>query len=552
MTRNSIGGLLSTTVLAFLLVSVPAVAAQPTETPASKLKIRSVALFKNGLGFYTMETSLAGDADTVRIDGLPDPVFGTLWVAYGAKVKVDKLVSKIERVPAEAGVTNLIQLLQRNIGREVVLHTGIVDQHQLKGTLLALSTEQVSDPLADRRLLNPGYPAPSASFLMVQTDSATVAINTGTIQRADFLTDGITTSVEAFRERPVLVLELKKPAKNETVAVSCLAKGAAWTPSYLIDLTDPETAKFHAKAVIVNEIGDFENVQLELVTGFPNIKFGDDISPMAIRQRLAGLLRVRGGREGHVDMLSQMAVVSTVSGSDESWIPPTPEYPTVSNGQVAEDLFFYPLKEFSLKKNETALKPLFSAEMPYRHIYIWKVADAVDAAGNYRTESQTGEPLAEEVWHSCRLTNTLDMPLTTAATEFVAEGRFVGQDVCYYTPPGTETTIRINKALNVQADESEVEVARTRDALSIRHNTYDLVEVKGELKLRNGLAETIALEVTKNLTGEVIETTPQAHVLPTAKGLLGVNTRHVLTFKIDLESGAAVVLVYRYKIYIRT
>ena len=83
----------------------------------------------------------------------------------------------------------------------------------------------------------------------------------------------------------------------------------------------------------------------------------------------------------------------------------------------------------------------------------------------------------------------------------------------------TAELTRINKALNVRADESEVEVARTRDALQLRHASYDLVQVKGELKLRNGLSETITLEVTKNLTGEVIETTPQAHVLPTAKGL---------------------------------
>jgi len=176
----------------------------------------------------------------------------------------------------------------------------------------------------------------------------------------------------------------------------------------------------------------------------------------------------------------------------------------------------------------------------------------VDNAGNYRTETQTGEALAEEVWHSCRLTNTLDMPLTTAATEFVADGQFVGQDICYYTVPGMKTTIRINKALNVQADESEVEVARTRDALQTRHNNYDLVEVKGELKLRNGLAETIALEVTKNLTGEVMETIPKAHVLPSDKGLSSVNRKHVLTYKIDLEAGEDIVLLYRYQIYIRS
>ncbi len=552
MTRYSLGKLLPFAALLFLQLLAPAaIGAEPTETPATDLDIRRVALFKNGLGFYTSETTLPADADTVRIDGLPAPVFGTFWVGYGPKVKVSKLVSKIERVPGEAVITDLIQLLRKNVGRKVVLYTGIVDQHQLRGTVLGFSKEQANETGAAPRLGIRGYPQPNASFLMIQTDSATVAINSGTIQRVDFGSGEIVTSVESHQERPVLVLELEKPAKNEKIAVSFLAKGASWVPSYLIDLTDPETAKFHAKAVIINEIADFEEVQLELVTGFPNIKFGDDVSPMAMRQRLAGALYVRGGRTGQVNMLGQMAVRGVV-GSDESWSLPKPEYSAASAGQVAEDLFFYPIEKFTLKKNETALKPLFSTEMPYKHIYIWKVADPVDDAGNYRTESQIGETLAEEVWHSCRLTNTLDMPLTTAATEFVADGQFVGQDICYYTAAGMKTTIRINKALNVQAEESEVEVGRTREALKTRHENYDLVEVKGELKLRNGLAETISLEVTKNLTGEVLETTPRAHVLPSAKGLSSVNTKHMLTYKIDLEAGEDIVLLYRYQIYVRS
>jgi len=219
-------------------------------------------------------------------------------------------------------------------------------------------------------------------------------------------------------------------------------------------------------------------------------------------------------------------------------------------GEVAEDLFFYPAKNLSLRRDETSWLPLFTADMPYKHIYTWKIRDFVDAQDQYQAE-RPDQQQGEEIWHSCRLTNMLTMPLTTAATEFITNNQITGQDVCYYTPPKAETTIRINKALNITAEKAENEVDRKRDATVIRGYHYDLVKVQGELRIRNRLAKEVSVEITKELSGEVLDKGSNATDTKTAEGLKKVNPKHILTWTIDLKAGEEKKIAYVYQVYIR-
>jgi len=327
-------------------------------------------------------------------------------------------------------------------------------------------------------------------------------------------------------------------------------------PGYLIDLTDPKKANVSAHAEIINELADLNDVSLQLVTGFPSARFGDLQSPLAMSQDLAGFLnslatggtpQVRGGR-----ITSQMLMSNSAATFGSDAVTPAPAYSTAAEGTAAEDLFFYPVKNFTLKKDETAWIPLFTAEMPYRHIYTWKIADYLDEQDHYRAPAEPGgEKNPEEVWHACRLTNTLKMPLTTAAAEFMTAGTFTGQDVCFYTPAGTETTIRINKALNIIAEQAEVEVERKRDASVVHGYHYDLVKLRGELKLKSRVDRAVNVEITKECSGDVLESAPAAKDVKTARGLKQVNARHVLTWVVALDPGEETTVTYQYQVLFR-
>ena len=125
------------------------------------------------------------------------------------------------------------------------------------------------------------------------------------------------------------------------------------------------------------------------------------------------------------------------------------------------------------------------------------------------------------MWHCCRFTNGDQMPLTTAPAEFVKDGQIVGQDICYYTNPGAKTTVRINRAMRIVADQAEFETGRKRNAANFHGYSYDLVQVRGELKLRSGLDKQADIEVTKLLSGKVHETTGEPSITAIARSTLG-------------------------------
>ena len=68
--------------------------------------------------------------------------------------------------------------------------------------------------------------------------------------------------------------------------------------------------------------------------------------------------------------------------------------------------------------------------------------------------------------------------------------------------------------MHLVADQAEVEVERKREASRFHGSSYDLVKIRGELRLRSRLDKTATVEVTKQLSGDVSETVPTDVVWP--------------------------------------
>lgn len=554
-------------IVLILVFSAGDVHAEKIRPADVSMKIETVALFKNGLGFFTSTAMLPENEKTVRFGQLPIPSFGSFCVGYAKDVKLRSMITSMEDWEEKIPLLNLGQVLQINAGRRVTLRSGPGDGDILEGVVLPQVTDiGVPEPpnpyfmdIGRRQNLNDRYSSavPAGNVLLIKTDKGTIALNAGSVSRADFGGGDILTSVSIKKKRPSIRMELDSAASGKKISLSYLARGITWAPGYLIDLSDAKIARFSAHALVVNELADFNNVTLHLVTGFPNIKFGDVLSPVAMSQSLADFLNsLAGGRSDRTrsgqGMLTQQAILVNAPVFDARESLPVPEYSTEAAGKVSEDLFLYPVENFTLKRGETAWLPLFTAEMAYKHIYTWKIGDFLDPEDRYRPNAaRTDGKNAEEVWHSCRLVNNLKMPLTTAATEFMTNGAFTGQDICYYTAPGAETTIRINRALNVLAEQAEIEVERRRNASTFHGYSYDLVKVRGELKLRSRIDKPLKVEISKELSGQVLEMLPAGKDVQTAKGLKQVNPKHNLTWEIELKSGEELKLSYQYQVYIR-
>ena len=161
------------------------------------------------------------------------------------------------------------------------------------------------------------------------------------------------------------------------------------------------------------------------------------------------------------------------------------------------------------------------------------------------------QPDESVVWHALRLTNKTAIPWTTAPAETVTGGQVLGQDVIAYTPVGGESTLKITVAVDVKADQAEFERDRQRDALSFRGWSYDRVTVDGKLSVHNLKPDTVTIETTKLLSGEVQSTEPQATIDKLAGGLRSVNPQCRLRWKVTLEPGKEQQITYSYKVLVR-
>ena len=533
------------------LAAAPAAEVEP--------KVVRLALFKNGLGFFHSSVALPDEATRIELGQLPVPSLGTFWVSYPDDLELRGIFTRMVESEEAVAATHLPELLRANVGREGVFRVG---EQVIEGRLSAVTApDRPEQPGPYVMSMRPGN-VHGSGLAMIETGEEVIMLDVNRIHQAAFsaMEVQMPPGLHAVRKttKPVMRIELTEPAKGESVTLSYLARGVTWSPSYLIDLSDPETARFSAKALIVNETADLENVEVELVSGFPHLQFSDIESPIAMRQSLAEFFQeLNSGRDRTArwrDVMTQQRLMVNVAPVHGQWLAAPAAYSTAQQGSTVEDLFFYPIEALTLMRGETALIPLFTAEAEYEHIYKWNVADLLDENERYRSrESQSRDDRREagEIWHVCRIENGMKMPWTTAPTEFVQNGRIIGQDICYYTPAGRKADIRINRAIGVVADDSEIEIERKRNAERFYHNSYDLVTVRGELKLHNSLGKAVHMEVTKELSGEVKDRSHEAKDVRTAEGLRRVNPRHRLIWDFELEAGEEVTLTYVYDVYVR-
>lgn len=559
MRKGLLAGSLVLLVLFELLAVWPGFAAPVGQM---ETQVKRVALFKNGLGFFVREGKLP-DAQVVKIAPFAAPAHGTFWLSYPQQIVLQGLVARETTTSADVAVTNAADLLAANVGREVevIVSWTASDKQPIKGKLLSVAAPQEQprqDPYAWGRAAGSdpyvrGY-APGR-LALIQTAEGVVALDASAGQVTIL---GAAPAITLAKKTKVWELEaqFKEAAPGVTVAASYLAKGITWAPSYIVDITDPKQARITAKAEVINEAEALKDVHLDLVTGFPNLAYADVVSPLAGKEDLAGFIAalVRrtsaqgrgGGYAGNASVNVQAARIDY--GADQSDMP---AYGAAAAGTTVEDLFLYPVEKVTLNKGEVGYFPLFSASVPYKQIYTWNIPDYVNEQDQYGNQQREQRDTQEEVWHSIKLTNQTKLPWTTAPAQTVKNEQLLGQDMIEYTSPSAKTTLKITRAMAVQAEQSEHENERVRSAVHIYGWDYDRITIEGKLRVINRKAEPVEMEIKKTLSGEVQGTLPQAQVEKLARGLARMNPVNVVTWNITLTPGEQKEITYTYQALIR-
>jgi len=227
---------------------------------------------------------------------------------------------------------------------------------------------------------------------------------------------------------------------------------------------------------------------------------------------------------------------------------------TETPGAPEEDLFLYSIKDVSLNVGERAYYTVFTAEVPYEHVYEWTIPDfsGVQWNGYLDSSRRPDQPSPEDqIWHKLKLTNTSKFPWTTAPGMATSQGQPLSQDTLSYTPKGATGDLKVTVATDIRGKHGEIEKSRENDALRAYGTTFSKVTSDGELIIKNFKARPVTVTIKKMLTGEVVTASDDGKAEKRAEGIKAVNPTSVITWQIPLKPGEEKKISYTYFTYVR-
>lgn len=492
--------------------------------PSLKTRVIGASLFKNGFAVIVREADLGGSGERI-LDEVPNATLGTLWITASSGVKFKSVVATTAPTSTETSASSLEDVLGANVGKQVAIKISTAPDALLRGKLMSFSGDTA----------------------IIQNETETFALNRGIIQWVSG-DKGLQWKKTVTGRKPAYRFQTEGPADGKLYILS-LERGMTWAPAYMVDISDEKKLSITAKATIINELTDIKDLEVRLITGFPNVPFVSVLDPFSINvsfdQFTGGLMNLGTAdamrrNAGFGGQMMQNAAPMETRFDEAFNVSQLP-------GTQAEDLFFYREPGVTLNKGDRGYYILFRSESEYEHLYEWNVADqVVDNA--YRPNPEVPQ---NEVWHSLKFKNNSGQPWTTAPGTTIKDGQILGQDTLSYTSAGSETILKITKALDVKADASEEEVSREKDYKQIAGYNYIEVTLKGTLRVQNMKSEAIKLRVKKELSGTVVSSTGNPDVKAIPKGLRSINPTQCLTWEVNLKPGDKQDLNYVYKVLIR-
>ena len=104
-----------------LAFSAALLAAPPAEPVPVQTRLKRVALFKNGLGFFVREGTLQGDAEVTLLGPFASPSHGTFWVSCAPRAGLRSVTAREAMGTEETRALDIAELLRANLGKRVTI-----------------------------------------------------------------------------------------------------------------------------------------------------------------------------------------------------------------------------------------------------------------------------------------------------------------------------------------------------------------------------------------------------------------------------------------------
>jgi hypothetical protein len=527
-------------------------------------KIESVGLFKNGLAVVRAVFPVSGPG-VCRWDKVPRVIHGSFWIESDGEVSVRATRRMVEETDESGTPSGNIQ--QDLAGRDVAItlkNTGDSPRPGLSGRVWEIparaavrtwDTNYSSLNPADQSWrwrspipAAPTMPAYNGAFLVLEAAGNRRYVGQSEISTIE--AKGPFNPVKRTVERPVLVFDVRKaPAGGGLVRVTWLTKGMAWLPAYRIDLTDPRELAIRQSAVVRNESDDLTDTEIQLISGFPNVRFGAVDSPLWPGTELSAFFQqvnqAASTRPFAANTLSQQVVYQNAMSPDSSSLLPE----LAEAGNASDDIHHESIGRHSLQAGDSLSIDVAAAAAKYERVVEWVVPDGRDEYGRSRHNER--DATDSSPWDAVRFINPFKFPMTTAAALVTEGGKFRGQSQSDWFNPGQRACVKITRALSVRTDCGEVEEENQREIVRIAGNDYQRTKVKGRLAVRNFRGKDLTLTIRCGFSGKLIEADGEPESTLRTEGVASVNPRRQLDWTIQLPAGQEKELTYRYDVLVR-
>lgn len=519
-------------------------------------KIESVALFKNGLAVVTRTISVSQPGDYI-VNSDINPIHGTFWIDSEADIEIQSTKRDIflGNLPS-----NKIDFQDTLSGKDVEIYFKDNEILPLKGTV-----EKV-EPLKGEEAWNRDYQrrrgycnsnlysTPQTQFfgkyLIIKTSEGLTFVDSSIISYLNVKNPGGLMK----EQRPVLLLKVNTlPVKPSIIRISYLTKGLAWAPSYRIDISNPQSLGIEQKVVIKNELEDLVEVDMELISGFPGIKFAHVTSPLSLNTNWNNFFnqlnqRVQPGHAAQANVMGQQAIAinqpTSIEGIDLSAKP---------SGEGV-DLHFQSISHRSLNEGDSLAIRVAKDQADYERIVEWIIPDSRNAEGRYIEDyqrRQNPDKYEDAAWDAIRFKNPFDFPMTTAPAIINSKDHFNGQTLSYWVNSGESTTLHITKALSIRTKSVEHEKEGDRTIVNVGGNKYRKVSIEGKLFVNNHRNEKVSLVIRRRFSGDLLEATDSPKSSLKEEGAYSVNKRNELFWELNLNPGEEKELSYQYAVLVR-
>ncbi len=488
-----------------------------------KPRTRSVAVFKNGLGFFMRQGEVVVRDGWCLAQHIPPAAFGTLAIyAHDEKQTVDIVGSGPGEVVAFDGRDAPSDVAAKRARLEASKNLKVQLQYKYKN----------QDRTAAGTLVSVG-----PEFVVLDSGSNSFAVPV----------EGVTQmQVLELPLRIHVVSEEEKQPEKTTLGMAYLRKGITWIPEYTLKVLDDETAELSLRGTLVNEAEDLIHTDVHLVVGVPHFvhtqymapiavgqvirTIGSAVAPVAISNQLANQAAIfsNGGNTA-----AQFGVVDRAVAADGDNLAKAVGNLPQMDGAAATDYTVYTKKDLTLRRGEKAIITLFRRKITYAHIYRWSPPNRME--------------------HSLVLHNRTDTAWTTGPCLAISQERPLSEDLLRYTPRGGNGELPVTAAINIAQAKTESEVQRKLKAHQISSSVfYDLVTLEGELKLRNFEKRDVEIVVNNAIPGKPLSAGDGGRMVADPTKLKLAERQGTISWRMTLKPGEEKRLKYSYERYVQS